>query len=347
MFGGGGNAELSLEALNAQLRQLNAALVKVRCCSSCWGAGLDLVLPPAPAAAIRRARGVCVASPAAAQARSSPRRRRRRRTTPALLQPPTADLTVADANSAWLAPRAALQPAYAAALQAGFGAKAAPIASAAEINGWVSEATRGCIKEIVDEGAVRQASAGGWRGARLGWRVGRFQERCTARCTTNASAFLFLLFGPLQAILILINCVYFKGLWTHQFDKCGGRAQAGQSISAPAPLPRLLRRRAACFAQPRPAFPPPCRHGTHGADFHPLQHGAPPLRAATMFRVFKGKTAVRFAPALPAATPGGAAFECAAVQLPYRGDEFYGAGGWAGLLGCWVLRLRCFLVSGC
>lgn len=52
------------------------------------------------------------------------------------------------------------QPRYAATLKDAFGAEAAPLQSAAVVNGWVDQATRGKITEIIDEGIARQASCG-------------------------------------------------------------------------------------------------------------------------------------------------------------------------------------------
>lgn len=158
----------------------------------------------------------------------------------ALVKEPTDDLTVSDANSAWLHQKYGLQAPYARALQSAFGAQAAPLTTAAAINAWVSEATRGKITGIVDDGAVS------------------------------------------QAILILVNAVYFKALWQYQFKKAS-------------------------------TFP---------ADFHLLQHGAAPLQAATMFQVFKPDSRIQTA-VLPATAAGGAALECHAVRLPYRGGEYY------------------------
>lgn len=74
----------------------------------------------------------------------------------ALSVEPSDDLAVADANSAWVAPRYALQQRYAAALRAAFGAEAAPLTGAAAINDWVSAATRGKISSIVDDAGVSQ-----------------------------------------------------------------------------------------------------------------------------------------------------------------------------------------------
>ncbi|KAL4443399.1 hypothetical protein ABPG75_011136 [Micractinium tetrahymenae] len=157
----------------------------------------------------------------------------------ALVKPPSEDLTVSDANSAWLAQRYQLLPEYAQALKAVFGTAAQPLTSADAVNGWVSEATHGKIKSIVDQQAVAQAT------------------------------------------LILINAIYFKGLWLHQFKKTA----------------------------------------THGMDFFPLQHGDAPHQVAAMFQTFKGPSAVQVA-MLPVKA-GGTSFEAGAVQLPYRGGEYY------------------------
>ena len=43
-----------------------------------------------------------------------------------------------------------------------------------------------------------------------------------------------------------------------------------------------------------------------------------------MCQTFKGRSAVAVVDALPAATAGGAELQCAAVQMPYRGNEYYG-----------------------
>lgn len=182
VYGGGAQGDgLALEAINAQLKQLSAALVK----------------------------------------------------------PPSEDLTVSDANSAWLAQKYQLLPEYAQTLKAVFGTAAQPLTSADAVNGWVSDATHGKIKSIVDQQMVAQAA------------------------------------------LILINAIYFKGLWLHQFKKTA----------------------------------------THAMDFFPLQHSAAPHQVSAMFQTFKGPTAVQVA-TLPVKA-GNAAFEAGAVQLPYRGGEYY------------------------
>jgi serine protease inhibitor len=72
------------------------------------------------------------------------------------LQEASEELTVSDANSAWLARRYRLQPQYSQALQAAFGAAAAPLTSAAAVNDWVSKATRGKIQAVIDEAMVQQ-----------------------------------------------------------------------------------------------------------------------------------------------------------------------------------------------
>jgi len=74
----------------------------------------------------------------------------------ATLQPPSDDLTVSDANSAWLAQRYALQPGYVAALKQVFGTEARPLTSADAVNGWVAEATHDKISSIVDDGMIKQ-----------------------------------------------------------------------------------------------------------------------------------------------------------------------------------------------
>ncbi|PSC75539.1 ase inhibitor I4 serpin [Micractinium conductrix] len=84
-----------------------------------------------------------------------------------------------------------------------------------------------------------------------------------------------------QATLILVNAVYFKGLWEHPFKK----------------------------------------QSTHPMDFYPLQHGEPALSVAAMFQTYQGRSAVQIAK-LPAKV-GDASFDCAAVQLPYKGGEYY------------------------
>lgn len=147
MYGGGKDGGPGLADLNAQMRQLSAALVQ---------ASVDAGPAHPPAL-------LC------ASCQRAVNKDRSATSTPAhphsQAQPPTEDITVADANSAWLHSRYSLQPGFAEALQAAFGVDAArPLTTAAAINGWVSDATRGKIKDIVDEGAVAQASH-----ARLSW----------------------------------------------------------------------------------------------------------------------------------------------------------------------------------
>lgn len=64
--------------------------------------------------------------------------------------PPTASLP------ALIPQKYTLQPGYAAALQQAFGAHVAPLTTAAAVNAWVAEATKGKISGIVDEGTVSQ-----------------------------------------------------------------------------------------------------------------------------------------------------------------------------------------------
>ena len=51
-----------------------------------------------------------------------------------------------------------MQAQFAATLKAAFDAEAQPLESAAAVNSWVDQATRGKITEIIDEGVARQAS---------------------------------------------------------------------------------------------------------------------------------------------------------------------------------------------
>jgi serpin B len=81
------------------------------------------------------------------------------------------NLTVSDANSAWVSPSLQLLDSYVDALKEYYFAEAWPLTSAAEVNSWVDEATRGKITNLIDEATAVSAS------------------------------------------LILINAIYFKGLW--------------------------------------------------------------------------------------------------------------------------------------
>ena len=88
-------------------------------------------------------------------------------------------LTVSVGSSSWLAPRFTLQPEFAATLESAFGAEAKIITDAAAVNSWVAAATKGKINSIVDDAAVSDPAAA----------------------------------------LILVNAVFFKGLWASQFKK--------------------------------------------------------------------------------------------------------------------------------
>lgn len=68
------------------------------------------------------------------------------------------DLQVSDASSAWVKPGLTLQPAFVEALNTYFAAKSAPLTSAKAVNNWVENATKGKIKDIVDESIVKQAA---------------------------------------------------------------------------------------------------------------------------------------------------------------------------------------------
>lgn len=68
------------------------------------------------------------------------------------------NLTVSDANSAWINPGLTLLDSYKTALATYYGAIARPLTSAATVNAWVDEATRGRIPSIIDEGAADSAA---------------------------------------------------------------------------------------------------------------------------------------------------------------------------------------------
>lgn len=86
------------------------------------------------------------------------------------------ELTVEDANSAWVAPGVKLLESYVSYLQQFFEAQASVLENAQVVNDWVTEKTRGKITSIIDDQTAQQAD------------------------------------------LVLINAIYFKGLWVKQFD---------------------------------------------------------------------------------------------------------------------------------
>ncbi|KAL4551313.1 hypothetical protein Ndes2526B_g05610 [Nannochloris sp. 'desiccata'] len=86
------------------------------------------------------------------------------------------NLTVSDANSAWVSPSFQLLDSYVDALKEYYLAEARPLTSAAEVNSWVESATRGKITNLIDEPTAASAS------------------------------------------LILVNAIYFKGLWEAPFN---------------------------------------------------------------------------------------------------------------------------------
>lgn len=86
------------------------------------------------------------------------------------------NVALVSANAVFV--RSTILPSYVAAVKAGFGAVAAPLTTAAAVNGWVSQATQGKIGHLVDEALVQD---------------------------------------PLTQALLL-NAVYFKAAWEHPFD---------------------------------------------------------------------------------------------------------------------------------
>jgi len=86
------------------------------------------------------------------------------------------NLTVSDANSAWVSPSFQLLDSYVNALEEYYFAEARPLTSAAEVNSWVEAATRGKITNLIDEATAASAS------------------------------------------FILVNAIYFKGLWEVPFN---------------------------------------------------------------------------------------------------------------------------------
>ncbi len=86
------------------------------------------------------------------------------------------NLTVSDANSAWVAPSFQLLDSYVSALKEYFLAEAQPLTNATAVNNWIEEATRGKITNLIDDATAAAAS------------------------------------------LILVNAIYFKGLWQVPFN---------------------------------------------------------------------------------------------------------------------------------
>ena len=66
------------------------------------------------------------------------------------------ELTVSDASSAWVKPEVELLPGYVEALDVNYHAQARFLTSAAVVNSWVEEQTRGKIKSIVTEDVVQR-----------------------------------------------------------------------------------------------------------------------------------------------------------------------------------------------
>lgn len=85
------------------------------------------------------------------------------------------NLTVSDANSAWVAPNFPILESYVSALKTYYNAEAEPLTGADVVNNWVTNATNGKITSIIDEPTAAAAS------------------------------------------LLLVNAIYFKGMWLQPF----------------------------------------------------------------------------------------------------------------------------------
>ena len=68
------------------------------------------------------------------------------------------ELIVADACSVWIKPGVQLRDDYVKAVQMYFNAEAQTLTNASVVNSWVDKETRGKIKTIVDDGALRNMS---------------------------------------------------------------------------------------------------------------------------------------------------------------------------------------------
>lgn len=109
------------------------------------------------------------------------------------------------------------QEAYEAALATYYNATLETLTTAAAVNSWVSDATRGKITEIASEEAVQQV------GGKLRRREPALPSCCgtTARQPEperppiNAAS----LSATAQAVLLLVNAVYFKGAWMSPFPE--------------------------------------------------------------------------------------------------------------------------------
>jgi serine protease inhibitor len=162
----------------------------------------------------------------------------------ALAVEPSDNLAVADANSVWVAPRYTLQQRCANALRAAFAAHSAPLTGAAAVNDWVRAATRGKISSIVNEAAVREVRSSCWEEARCRAALLIVCPRASPERAAHAAAApparapTPLAASPAahthapaappeppycsarrQATLILVNAIYFKGMWLHPFKK--------------------------------------------------------------------------------------------------------------------------------
>lgn len=105
-------------------------------------------------------------------------------------------LEFCEGNSAFVSKQIQLKEGYRETLTSSYDADVFQLESAAQVNGWVSDATKGKITEIIDDMTASQAS------------------------------------------LILINAIYFKGLWEEQFNPADTNTQPfytfdGGHVNAP------------------------------------------------------------------------------------------------------------------
>ena len=105
-------------------------------------------------------------------------------------------LEFCEGNAAFVSKRIELKDAYQETLASSYDANVFPLETAAQVNGWVSKATKEKITEIIDDTTAAQVS------------------------------------------LILINAIYFKGLWEEQFNPADTNMQPfftmdGSQVNAP------------------------------------------------------------------------------------------------------------------
>ncbi len=163
------------------------------------------------------------------------------------------NLTVSDANSAWVAPSFPILDSYVSALKEYYLAEALPLTSAAEVNSWVETATRGKITNLIDDSTAAAAS------------------------------------------LILINAIYFKGLWEAPFN-----------VEETTKQPFFLN----------------AQGGGSGAAAAAAAAGSSTVDVPMMYLQYKTGSAVQ---AARYTSSGDTVVDCIAVKLNYKtnGDEYY------------------------